>query len=151
MPQVWWSFNVLSYDPVTYCNIPYLCIKTKSLGCFICTSPRWVSATSSSCLSPYPSPLDFWNIYRISANSCRDNSHCGGSHHWVTVYRILNWRTSNIRSFNDSRWLCVEPNRVVVFQQMVVAKQLDPYNQHKKLFFGGQCQGLFLTGWRLQY
>ena len=73
MPQVWWSFNVLSYDPVTYCNIPYLCIKTKSQGCFICTSPRWVSATSSSCLSPYPSPLDFWNIYRISANSCRDN------------------------------------------------------------------------------
>ena len=32
-------------------------------------------------------------------------SHCGGSHHWVTVYRILNWRTSNIRSFYDSRWL----------------------------------------------
>ena len=29
----------------------------------------------------------------------------GSSHHWVTVYRILNWRTSNIRSFNDSKWL----------------------------------------------
>ena len=32
-------------------------------------------------------------------------SQCGGSHHWVTVYRILNWWTSNIRSLNDSRWL----------------------------------------------
>jgi hypothetical protein len=34
-----------------------------------------------------------------------DVAQCGGSHHWVTVYRILNWWTSNIRSLNDSRWL----------------------------------------------
>ena len=29
----------------------------------------------------------------------------GGNHHWITVYQILNWRTSNIRCFSDSRWL----------------------------------------------
>ena len=45
-------------------------------------------------------PLKIWGHF---IQQC--TTHCGGSHHWATVYRILNWWTSNIRSLNDSRWL----------------------------------------------
>ena len=50
------------------------------------------------------------NCSKITKKTCRPPKksslpHCGGSHHWVTVYRILNWRTSIISGFNDSKWL----------------------------------------------
>ena len=61
------------------------------IGCWNVVSKIMVSTRWSNVKTPYTSLLLM--------------SHTGGGHHWVTVYRILNWRTSNKRSFNESRWL----------------------------------------------
>ena len=61
-----------------------------------------------------------WTVYLRYLNSKFSNflyiegyfRNCGGSHHWVTVYRILNWWTSNIRILNDSRWLRMTWNKI---------------------------------------
>ena len=62
----------------------------------------------SQCQLPHlPSPNTRFlpSIVRFFVVILDPPSQCGGSHHWVTVYRILNWWTSNIRSYNESGWL----------------------------------------------